>query len=196
MLIISNNICIFAHLKQIMNSKIIEEYNLQKVKEIMLYILNKVGDIDYYKLMKMIFCADRNNLLVWAEPITNLKYTAKEHGPVPQVIYKEITRSKSHNDGIYGGIMSFVDEYNIHAEREADLNYLSKTDIESIDKAILSLKDKDWEKIEEELHDDVFKKLYPLRRKYSLCDIAESGGADKKIIERIQMNIQLNKMLA
>jgi len=196
LLIISNNICIFAHLKQIMNSKIIEEYNLQKVKEIMLYILNKVGDIDYYKLMKMIFCADRNNLLVWAEPITNLKYTAKEHGPVPQVIYKEITRSKSHNDGIYGGIMSFVDEYNIHAEREADLNYLSKTDIESIDKAILSLKDKDWEKIEEELHDDVFKKLYPLRRKYSLCDIAESGGADKKIIERIQMNIQLNKMLA
>ncbi len=196
MLIISNNICIFAHLKQIMNSKIIEEYNLQKVKEIMLYILNKVGDIDYYKLMKMIFCADRNNLLVWAEPITNLKYTAKKHGPVPQVIYKEITRSKSHNDGIYGGIMSFVDEYNIHAEREADLNYLSKTDIESIDKAILSLKDKDWEKIEEELHDDVFKKLYPLRRKYSLCDIAESGGADKKIIERIQMNIQLNKMLA
>ena len=196
MLIISNNICIFAHLKQIMNNKIIEEYNLQKVKEIMLYILNKVGDIDYYKLMKMIFCADRNNLLVWAEPITNLKYTAKKHGPVPQVIYKEITRSKSHNDGIYGGIMSFVDEYNIHAEREADLNYLSKTDIESIDKAILSLKDKDWEKIEEELHDDVFKKLYPLRRKYSLCDIAESGGADKKIIERIQMNIQLNKMLA
>lgn len=179
-----------------MNSKIIEEYNLQKVKEIMLYILNKVGDIDYYKLMKIIFCADRNNLLVWAEPITNLKYTAKKHGPVPQVIYKEITRSKSHNDGIYGGIMSFVDEYNIHAEREADLNYLSKTDIESIDKAILSLKDKDWEKIEEELHDDVFKKLYPLRRKYSLCDIAESGGADKKIIERIQMNIQLNKMLA
>lgn len=179
-----------------MSSKIIEEYNLQKVKEIMLYILNKVGDIEYYKLMKMIFCADRNNLLVWAEPITNLSYQAKKHGPVPQTIYKEITRCKSHNEGIYGGIMTFVDDYVIHAEREADLNYLSKTDIEAIDKAILYLKDKKWEKIEDELHDNVFKRLYPFRRKYSLADIAESGGADETILERIRMNVQLNKMLA
>ncbi len=179
-----------------MNSKIIEEYNLQKVKEIMLYILNKVGDIDYYKLMKMMYCADRNNLLVWAEPITNLRYQAKKHGPVPQTVYKEITRSKSNNEGIYGGIMTFVDDYVIHAEREANLDYLSKTDIEAIDKAILYLKDKKWEEIEEELHDDVFKRLYPLRKKYSLADIAESGGADEKTFERIQMNVQLNKMLA
>lgn len=179
-----------------MSSKIIEEYYLQKVKEIMLYILNKVGDIDYYKLMKMIFCADRNNLLVWAEPITNLKYQAKKHGPVPQIVYKEITRSKKANDGIYDGIMSFVDDYVIHAEREANLDYLSKTDIESIDKAIDSLKDKNWDEIEQELHDDVFKRLFPLRKKYSLIDMAVSGGADEKVIERINMNIRLNKMLA
>lgn len=179
-----------------MNSKIIEEYNLQKVKEIMLYILNKVGDIDYYKLMKMIFCADRNNLLVWAEPITNLSYQAKKHGPVPQTVYQEITRcKKNNNEGLYGGIMTFVDDFIIHAEREANLNYLSKTDIEAIDKAVLYLKDKEWGKIEEELHDDVFKRLFPFR-KYSLADIAESGGADETTLERIKMNVQLNKMLA
>ena len=179
-----------------MNSKIIEEYNLQKVKEIMLYILNKVGDIDYYKLMKMIFCADRNNLLVWAEPITSLQYKAKDHGPVPQSIYKEITRSKRHHDGLYGGIITFVDEYIVHAEREADLNYLSKTDIEALNKAINYLKDKNWDEIENELHDDVFKRLFPLRKKYTFTDIAESGGADSKTIERIKMNVQLNKMLS
>lgn len=179
-----------------MNSKILENYNLQKVKEIMLYILNKVGDIDYYKLMKMLFCADRNNLLVWAEPITNLTYQAKEHGPVPQTVYKEITRSKSHHDGIYGGVMTFVDEYTIHAERKANIDYLSKTDMEAIDKAILYLKDKKWEDIEKELHDNVFERLFPRRKKYSLIDIAESGGADQKTFERINMNIQLNRMLA
>lgn len=178
-----------------MNSKIIDEYNLQKVKEIILYILNKVGDIDYYKLMKMIFCADRNNLLVWGEPITNLTYKAKDHGPVPQTIYKEITRSKSRHDGIYGGIISLVDDYTLHAEREANLDYLSKTDIDSIDKAILNLKDKGWAKIEKELHEDVYDRLYPSRQKYSLTDIAKSAGADSKTLERINMNVQLNRML-
>ena len=64
----------FACLEQMTNCKIIENYNLQKVKEVMLYILNEMGDIDYYKLMKTVFCADRNNLMLWGEPITNLVY--------------------------------------------------------------------------------------------------------------------------
>lgn len=178
------------------NSKIIEEYNLQKVKEIMLYILNKVGDIGYYKLMKILFCADRNNLLAWGEPITNLEYKAKDHGPVPSTVYKEIARRMEHHEGVYDGIISFVDDYTIHAEREANLDYLSRTDIESIDKAILFLKDKEWPEIENILHEAVYKRLYPNKKKYSLTDIAESAGADNKILERIKMNVQLNRMLA
>ncbi len=72
---------------------------------------------------------------------------------------------------------------------------MSKTDIEAIDRAIDFLKDKNWEQIENELHDEVFKRLYPFR-KYSLADIAESGGADEKTFERIKMNVQVNKRLA
>ena len=40
-----------------------QQYQNQKVKEVMLYILSKTGDIGYFRLMKIMFCADRQNLL-------------------------------------------------------------------------------------------------------------------------------------
>ena len=50
------------------------EYNNQKIKEVVLYILSKAGDTGYFRLMKIMFCADRQNLLRWGDQITNLDY--------------------------------------------------------------------------------------------------------------------------
>lgn len=177
-------------------SKILEEFYLQKVKEMILYILDKTGDIDYYKLMKILFCSDRNNLLVWAEPITNLKYSAKDHGPVPQSIYKMILRSGSGKNGSLDDIITRPDDFNVHGTRKPNMDYISKTDMDAMDPAIADLKDKDYKEIEKELHEKVYKKLFPLKKTYSLKDIAESAGADKKILQRIISNEKLDSVLA
>lgn len=176
-------------------SKILDDFYLQKVKEMILYILKKTGDIDYYKLMKILFCSDRNNLLVWGEPITNLKYYAKDHGPVPQSIYKMILRSGSGKDNSMDDIITRSGDFLVHGKREPDMNYISQTDIEAMDPAIDYLKDKDYKEIEKELHEKVFFRLFPLKRTYSLTDMAESAGADKIILQRISFNEKLNRAL-
>lgn len=33
------------------------------------------------------FCADRQNLLKWGDPITDFDYYAKKHGPMPAAVY-------------------------------------------------------------------------------------------------------------
>lgn len=176
-------------------SKILDEYYLQKVKEVILYILEKTGDIDYYKLMKILFCADRNNLLVWAEPITNLKYSAKNHGPVPQSIYKRIIRSGQGKNDTLDDIITRHGEFDVHAKRKPNMDYISETDKEAIDPAIVYLKDKDYREIENELHESVYRRLFPAKV-YSLTDIAKSAGANKTILQRISSNEKLNKVLA
>lgn len=177
-------------------SKILDDFYLQKVKEMILYILDKTGDINYYKLMKILFCSDRNNLLVWAEPITNLKYSAKDHGPVPQSIYKMILRTGSGKDGSLDDIITRPDEFLIHGKRKPNMDYISQTDIEAMDPAIDYISAKEWSDIEDELHEKVFSRLFPLKKTYSLTDMAESAGADKKIIQRIISNEKMNRALA
>ena len=68
-------------------SNIFQDYQAQKVKEVMLYILNKAGDTGYFRLMKTMFCADRQNLLKWGDQITELDYFARKHGPVPTSVH-------------------------------------------------------------------------------------------------------------
>ena len=177
-------------------SKILDDFYLQKVKEMILYILDKTGDINYYKLMKILFCSDRNNLLAWAEPITNLKYSAKDHGPVPQSIYKMILRSGSGKEGSLDDIITRPDEFLVHGKRKPDMDFISQTDMEAMDPAIDYINTKEWPDIEDELHEKVFSRLFPLKKTYSLTDIAESAGADKKIIQQIISNEKLNRALA
>ena len=190
------SLCIFVTNKFMIKSKILDDFYLQKVKEMILYILDKTGDIDYYKLMKILFCSDRNNLLVWAEPITNLVYTAKEHGPVPLSIYKMIVRSGSGQDNSLDDIITRLDEFIVHGKRKPNMDYISQTDVEAMDPAISYLKDKDYKDIEKELHEKVFFRLFPLKKAYSLTDIAETAGADKKTLQRIVSNEKLNRALA
>ena len=67
----------------------------QKIKEVILYILSQTGCTSYYNLMKIMFCAERRNLTMWGDPITNLEYYARKHGPVPLSVYYKIKQNDS-----------------------------------------------------------------------------------------------------
>ena len=40
----------------------IKQYEDQKIKEVVLYILSKTGVVDYYHLMKILYLAERQHL--------------------------------------------------------------------------------------------------------------------------------------
>ena len=178
-------------------SNIFQQYQSQKIKEVMLYILSKTGDIGYFRLMKTMFCADRQNLVKWGGPITNLDYFAKKHGPVPAVIHNGLFSVYQGKNSDFADIVTVKSNFMIvHPTREPNLDYLSETDIESIDKAIAELKGKNREQIEDYLHEAVYHRILSTAEKqYSHVDIAMSAGATDQQIAKVCYKDQLLKVL-
>ena len=50
----------------------IKKYEDQRIKEVLLYILNKTGVVDYYHLMKILYLAERQHLAKWGEKSSSL----------------------------------------------------------------------------------------------------------------------------
>lgn len=180
-----------------MNTKILNDYYLQTVKEVMLYILGKTGDIGYFRLMKTIFCADRQNLLRWGDPMTNLNYYARKHGPVPTMVYDGLVAIYHGEKSCFSDIVTVKGNLQVHPMRQPNLEYLAKTDQESIDKAIEELRGKNRTQIEEYLHESVYKRIFATKgQHYSLVDIAMSAKASKKIIANIREEELIRKALS
>ena len=189
--------CIFAANMELKTNNMLLEYQNQKIKEVLLYVLSKTGDIGYFRLMKTIFCADRQNLMKWGDQVTSLEYFARKHGPVPSAIYSELLSIYHGNASTYSDIVSVKGNFLVHANRQPNLDYLSETDKESIDKAIAELDGKNRNQIEDYLHEKVYKQVFAKKSQhYSLEDIAKSGGASKKVIENIKEQVKLLKALS
>ncbi len=47
-----------------------ERYNKERLVEIVLYVLNKTGELDYYTLLKTIYFAELKLLAKWGQRIT------------------------------------------------------------------------------------------------------------------------------
>lgn len=173
------------------------KYQRQKLKEVILYVLNKTGSVSYYMLMKILFCAERANLIKWGDQMTDLKFYALEHGPVPFPLYNFICNQKKGDGNSFSDIFQFEDEYNIHPQREADFQYLSKSDIESLDMGIEELAGKNYKEVEDYLHDDIYRRIISAGglKKYSQIDIAESGKASKVALDRIAYQQKLSHAL-
>lgn len=177
-------------------TNILKNYHEQKAHEVMLYILGKEGTMSYYKLMKVMFCAERRNLLRWGDPLTALHYAARQHGPVPVRIYDEIATAKRGDGVVVQGGLRMQGEFDIRAERPANMDYLSVSDVEAIDAAISELHGKGWNEIEKESHDAVYKRLCDTTMVYTREDIAETAGATEAQLARIRMNERMESVLA
>ena len=164
--------------------------------EVVLYILEKTGNISYYQLMKILFCPERVNLVACGDQITDLKFQAGKHGPVPYELYSEITKAQNGNGSELNGIVVIKDKYTLHALRKSNRDYLSVTDMDSIDKVINELNGKKYDEVESYLHDDVYKRVMKSKRRvYSLIDIAESGNASDSMKNYILENQSLSMSL-
>lgn len=174
------------------------QYQNQKIKEVMLYILSKTGDTGYFRLMKTMFCADRQNLLRWGDQITNLDYYARKHGPVPTSVHDGLLSTYQGMESDYSDILTVKGNFMmVHPTREPNLDYLSETDKESIDKAIYELKGKNRDQIEAYLHESVYHRILESeKKKYSHVDIVASAGATEKQIAKVRYEDQLRKALS
>lgn len=169
------------------------EYENQRIAELVLYILNKGECLTQYYLYKILYFAERKHLARWGRGIIPGEFHAWEKGPVPKKIYGGV---KHLIDGTWPLDTAFRDaigradkdlgDYLI-PYRRPNMDYISESEIEAIDESfqeniglsVIQLKEKShdsaWFKAWSKGHDEVMPSV----------DIAEAEGVTGDMLKYI-----------
>ncbi len=108
------------------------EFNREKAIEAIIYLASKSSNPTFHSINKLLYFADKTSLEQFGRFICGETYVAMPKGPVPSNVYAIMKAAESsEQDG-------FVVENNHHVKplREADLDKLSDSDIECLDKIL------------------------------------------------------------
>lgn len=112
-----------------------------------LYIVEQMGGhVDIHKLSKTLYFADSSHLSKYGRSITGDVYIKMKYGPVPSQtddILKAVRGDSffSFAADEFKAYFHFINDRTIVANRKADLDFLSDSDIECLDAAIALCKD-------------------------------------------------------
>ncbi len=136
----------------------VPQRNLEKFKEVLLYILNKVGskpNIGETVLYKLLYFSDFDFYEKYEEQLIGATYIKYRHGPTPVEFAKIVTEIMDKE------IIKVKSKYYDYPQRKylplrrADLSKLKANEIEVIDKVLDKLSDMNAKQISDYSHDDV-----------------------------------------
>lgn len=149
--------------------------------QIALYVLNKFKDsiCDQLRLFKIIYFANREHLARYGKPLFRDTFIKMKNGPVPSRLYditKSNSRSAEHGIEVIG--------YYLIANKQADLDYISESERETLDNAYNSYWNYNFKELSNISHDFAWNNARK-NRPMDLYDIAKAGGANSDMIEYI-----------
>lgn len=168
--------------------------NIEKAKATLLYISSQLANPDFLKVFKILYFAEREHLAKYGRLIVGDSYIAMKNGPVPSFIYDALKYLRG--EGMYSSAydplikaLSVDKDYFISVKEEADLDELSKSDIESLNKSIAENKNLDFNTLSKKSHDSAWKQADP-DDEMNILKIAAAGGANEVMLKYIEENIE------
>jgi uncharacterized phage-associated protein len=165
-----------------------------KSLEASLYIINRLGGCDMHQLFKILYFAEKAHLAEFGRPITSDKFIAMKDGPVPSFMYdvmKEVRGdtpyAKLNIDA--ASLFAIEGRYMVSAKRQANIDYLSETDLDELNRSIEAFKHLDYDERVQASHDLAWQKANQ-NADINFIDIAEAAGANKEMINYIISNIE------
>jgi uncharacterized phage-associated protein len=165
-------------------------FNKESAIAATLYILNKVGRIDFHKLFKILYFSEQKHLALYGKPITGDDYIAMTAGPVPSTIYDILKAVKMKTQfpidyKEYEEKISIDGSHYVLALQKANNDCLSETQIIQLDESIRENKDLNFSQLKDKSHDIAWENAEG-NFTISYDDIAECGGADNAMLSYIQ----------
>lgn len=179
-------------------------FDKQKLTEVVLYILNKTNGLDYYHMFKVIYFANVAHLTKYGFSMVADDFCALPDGPVPSALYNCIKGDhlcdKELKDMLDSSIYKGADDayYMLQAKRDADNEYLSKADIEVLDKSISDNLKLSYGDLRAKSHGKEWQRAFSQsgRKVMDTVGMAKDGNASKDMIEYIKENLSIEKALA
>ncbi|MET4081489.1 putative phage-associated protein [Pedobacter sp. UYP30] len=176
-----------------------QAFNVNKKKTInaALFILNKLGDIDYHKIFKILYFAEQNHLKNYGHPLTGDSYLAMSHGPVPSFLY-DVFKASEYQSSPFGEALELSKAFSVARKdkipyvtpnRKPDTDELSESNIEVIVKSISENYQLSFLDITNKSHDSAWLKAErSSESEISYLDIAEAADATPEMLEYISLN--------
>ena len=137
----------------------VPQKNLKKFKEVLLYVLEKVGsksNVGMTVLYKLLYFIDFDYYEKFEEQLVGATYIKNHFGPTP-VEFKKIVESMESK----GELETVKSKYFLHEQtkylphRKADISVLNAKEIKHIDEVLSRLSDKSATELSEYSHNDV-----------------------------------------
>lgn len=178
-----------------------QAFNVDKEKTLnaALLILNKLGEADYHKIFKILYFAEQQHLKKYGHPLTGDAYQAMPYGPVPSFLY-DIFKASENQSSPFGEALELSKAFTVNrkekvpyvtANKEADTDELSETNVEVILKSIEENQQLSFREITDKSHDDAWAKAEgALETEMSYLDIAECAQATPEMLRYISLNTE------
>lgn len=133
------------------------QFNESKTINAVLYIVEKIERKDFHKIFKILYFSDRELFADYGRTISGDHYIAMSAGPVPSNLYdifKSVRGDGFFKDnGRFSQYFDVVDKNFIVKKKAANLNALSKKDIEYLNNSISKYANLSYSAIKEISHD-------------------------------------------
>ena len=159
-----------------------------------LYIIQQMGGkVDMHKIFKTLYFADQEHLSKYGRTITGDVYIAMHYGPVPSRtddIFKAVRGDSYFPAGDLKDYFHFVNRYIVTNNKDADLDYLSESDLECLNNSISLCKDLSFEELTKKSHGLAWENT-ARDRVMSYADILREEGDTEGYVEYITNKMEL-----
>ena len=179
-------------------------YDSKKLTELVLFILGKTGGVDFYHAFKILYFAEMKHLAKWGSGIVPDEFCALKYGPVPTQLYdavKELIHPRMILSEELSEVIQFAGEDAPNVllpKREANLKYLSKSEIEALEQSIEENESLTFGQLMRKSHDEAWEEAN--RRTngtnvISPVSMARVLNADDAMLEYIEEQMQIESAL-
>ncbi|CCY03463.1 putative uncharacterized protein [Prevotella sp. CAG:924] len=181
------------------------KFEQQKTIEVVLYILNETGGIDFYHLFKIIYFAEMKHLAKWGHRILSDPLCAMDYGPVPTMLYDAVKGTNARGTVLADLLTEKVrfagnDAPNVLLpQTSANMNYISQSEKEAIDDSIKENAHLTFNQLKNKSHDKAWKEAYHREKGTNVISpitMLEVMDADESMIEYVKDQQELEEELA
>lgn len=169
---------------------------IAKIKAVILYIMQSFPEgVDYIKLFKILYFAQRDHLARYGKVIVEDSFRALKHGPVPSYTYKGLQIAEGKPlDGDFEEFLKNLTVRNqiVYADALPEMDYISGADRRTLDASIEKYRDEDPYDLSDLSHDSAWKEARmrmtddPQKNFITMIDMARAGNASKPMIDYIR----------
>lgn len=143
--------------------KNIFDFDIYKAIEAVLYVVKNASNPTMHSISKALYFADKDHLERYGRLICGDSYVAMKNGPVPSGIYDLFKVARGDNHPVFTPSKEVVDwvsssfrlrdRYNVEALRDPEMDYLSDSDIECLDRSIEAFDHLSFQELTKVSHD-------------------------------------------